>query len=109
MKKGGVGFGLKSDIMILDDNLSNSQNDEFERLWVLVRLDNIKVALCVAYFPNDGTNKPKTDELFSELLENTSSFASSGYEVILMGYFNGRCVTKCPFSDKTYSSCISII
>jgi hypothetical protein len=52
-------------------------------LWVLVRLNNIKVALGVAYFPNDGTNKPKTDELFFELLENTSSFDSSGYEVVL--------------------------
>jgi hypothetical protein len=40
--------------MILDDNLNNSQNDEYERLWVLVRLNNIKVALGVAYFPNDG-------------------------------------------------------
>jgi hypothetical protein len=80
-----------------------------KRLWVLVRLNNIKVALGVAYFPNDGTNKPKTDELFFELLENTSSFASSGYEMILMGDFNGRCVTKCPFSDKKFSSCISII
>jgi hypothetical protein len=58
------------------------------------------VALGVAYFPNDGTNKPKTDELFFEHLENTSSFVSSGYEVILMGDLNGRCVTKCPFSDK---------
>ena len=100
LKKGGVGLCLKSDIMILDDNLNNSQHDEYERLWVLVRLNNIKVALGVAYFPNDGTSKPKTDELFFELLENTSSFASSGYEVILMGDFNGRCVTKCPFSDK---------
>jgi exonuclease III len=109
LKKGGVGFFLKSDIMILDDNLNNSQNNEYERLWVLVRLNNIKVALGVAYFPNDGTNKPKTDELFFELLENTSSFASSGYEMILMGDFNGRCVTKCPFSDKKNSSCISII
>ena len=64
MKKGGVGFGLKSDIMILDDNLSNSQNDEFERLWVLVRLNNIKVALCVAYFPNDELTNPKQTNCF---------------------------------------------
>jgi hypothetical protein len=48
MKKGSLcTICLKSDIMVLDDIINNSQNDEYERLWVLVRL-----------------NKHKTKELF---------------------------------------------
>ena len=93
-------FFIKTNIMILDENLLHSQKDRHERLWVLVRLNNIKVAIGVAYFPNDGIDKTKTDELFFELLDNTTFFQSLGYEVILMGDFNGRCVSKCPFSDK---------
>ena len=99
-KKGGIGICLRSSITVLDDNLINSQNDMHERLWVLIRLNNVKVAVGVAYFPNDGVCKPKTDELFFELLENTTSFHELGYEVILMGDFNGRCVSTCPFSTR---------
>jgi hypothetical protein len=42
----------------------------------------------VTSFPNDGTDKLKTDELFHELLGNASQFSSLGYEVICMGDFN---------------------
>jgi hypothetical protein len=84
--------------------LAIAKMTSMKRLWVLVRLNNIKVALGVAYFPNDGTNKPKTDELFFELLENTSSFASSGYEMILMGDLNGRSLGGLSSDDKNDST-----
>ena len=42
MKKGSLCTCLKSDIMVLDDILNNSQDDEYERLWVLVRLNKHK-------------------------------------------------------------------
>jgi hypothetical protein len=54
----------------------------------------------VTYFPNDGTDKLKTDELFHELLGNVSQFSSVGYKVICMDDFNGKCVTKCTFTDE---------
>jgi hypothetical protein len=40
------------------------------------------MAIGVAYFPNDGIQKEKTDALYYELLENVSYFNSLG--------FNGR-------------------
>jgi hypothetical protein len=58
----------------------------------------------VTYFPNGGNDKLKTDELFHELLGNVSQFSSLGYEVICMGDFNGKCVTKCTFTDKNIIS-----
>ena len=51
------------------------------------------------YFPNDGVNKPITDILMFELLEYCTEFSQLGYETILMGDFNGRCVKKCEFSN----------
>jgi hypothetical protein len=45
---------MKSNITVLDDNLLNSKDNTLERLWVLMRLNNVKTAVCVSYFPNDG-------------------------------------------------------
>ena len=102
--KGGLGMCINNRITILDDNLISSRDDKFERFWTLLKINGVKTALGVTYFPNDGTDKEKTDELFHELLENVSKFSSSGYEVICMGDFNGRCVTKCTFTNKNIQS-----
>ena len=83
--KGGIGLCLNSDFPLLDDNLLNSKLDEHERLWNLSRIGNVKTALGVVYFPNDGVNKPITDSLMFELLENCTEFSHLGYETILMG------------------------
>ena len=45
--------------------------------------------------------KKKTDALFYELLENITDFNNLGYNIILMGDFNGRCVDICPHIGKT--------
>ena len=102
--KGGIGISYKDELQILDENLIESQNDEYERLWILVRLNGTKTAIGVAYFPNDGVNKVATDKLFYELLENCSLFRSCGYEVCLTGDFNGRCLDKCELTGETILS-----
>ena len=91
-------------ITVLNVNLVGSKDDGFERLWVLTRINGVKTTVGVAYFPNDGIDKPLTDKLFYELLENCPFFHSKGYEICLTGDFNGRCLGKCEFTDKTVSS-----
>ena len=47
--------------------------------WSLIRIKDMKTAVGVAYFPNDGIDKEKTDALFYELLENITNFNNLGY------------------------------
>jgi hypothetical protein len=102
--KGGIGICVKTDFPILDENLNSSRDDDFERFWILGRLNGVKTAIGTVYFPNDGVSKDLTDSLFYELLENCSLFASLGYEICLSGDFNGRCVRKCDFTGNTILS-----
>lgn len=88
--KGGIGICVNSDIKILDDNRINSQCDTFERRWILCRINGIKTAVGVVYFPNDGVGKNNTDLLFHELVENCFVFQSHGYETCLTGDCNVR-------------------
>ena len=62
---------MKSNITVSDDNLLNSKDNTLERLWVLMRLNNVKTAVCVSYFPNDGVNKTQTDALTNVLRYHT--------------------------------------
>ena len=84
---------------MLNDNLLNSKLAEYDRLWILSRIGNVKTALGVVHFPNDGVNKPITDSLMFEFLENCTELSQLGYETITMGDFNGRYVNKCEFSN----------
>ena len=88
--KGGIGICCSSRVPILEDNLLGSHDDKFERLWVLTRFNDVKTAIGVVYFPNDGVRQDVTDSLMYELLSNCGELASSGYEIILMGDFNGK-------------------
>ena len=47
------------------------------------RINDVKVAVDLAYFPNHGIDKERTDTLFYELLENITYFDSLGYIIIL--------------------------
>ena len=87
--KGGIGLCVSRELTILDENLTDSKTDSFERLWSLIRIKDMKTAVGVVYFPNDGIDKEKTDALFYELLENITNFNNLGYNIILMGDFNG--------------------
>lgn len=102
--KGGIVICVKTDFPIPHENLNSSRDDDFERFWILGRLNGVKTAIGTVYFPNDGVNKDLTDSLFYELLENCSLFASLGYEICLSGDFNGRCVRKCDFTGNTILS-----
>ena len=100
---GGVGFIVKSDpdiISILDDNLLSSKNDDKERLWILTSMNGIKTALGVVYFQQDGKDKAFTDELCFILLDDIGALQNNEGEIILMGYFNGKCLQQCQFSKK---------
>ncbi|VDI73960.1 Hypothetical predicted protein [Mytilus galloprovincialis] len=99
-EKGGIGICLKSHLPLLDENLLDSKSDLYERLWTLTRINNVKTAIGVVYFPNDGTNKSHTDELMFQLLDETSRLNAMGYEILLMGDFNGRCVGVCEHTGK---------
>ncbi|VDH92689.1 Hypothetical predicted protein [Mytilus galloprovincialis] len=76
--KGGIGICVNSRLKILDENLIDSRDNGFERIWILCRMNNVKTAVGVVYFPNDGVDKPTTDKLFYELLENCSVFRRLG-------------------------------
>jgi hypothetical protein len=62
-------------ITVLNVNLVGSKDDGFERLWVLTRINGVKTAVGVAYFPNDGIDKPLMDKLFYELFWKTVRFS----------------------------------
>jgi hypothetical protein len=98
---------VNSDIKILDDNLISSQCDTFERLWILCRINGIKTAVGVVYFPNDGVDKNKTDLLFYELLENCSVFQSHGYETCLTGILMVKAYVNANLLENRY--CVKII
>ena len=104
-KKGGGGVGfLVSDIFdITDDNLLNSNDDDYERLWIKVRFgENMFTNLAVAYFPVEGTNTDLTDELYNQLLAEVIQIEESteGNEhVLIMGDFNGRIGDRIPYGD----------
>ncbi len=102
--KGGIGLCIKSEIPLIDENLLKSMDDKFERLWVSTRLNDVKTAIGVAYFPNDGVSKDLTDSLMYELLCNCTDLKSLGYEVILMGDFNGKCLRQFPYTNKNIFS-----
>jgi hypothetical protein len=72
--KGGLGMCISNRVTILDENLIKSRDDHFERFWMLLKINGVKTALGVTYFPNDGTDKLKTDELFMNYLEMFPSF-----------------------------------
>ena len=100
---GGVGF-LVSDIFdIIDDNLFNSNDDDYARLWIKVRFgENMFTNLAVAYFPVEGTNTDLTDELYNQLLAEVIQIEESteGNEhVLTMGDFKGRIGGRIPFGD----------
>ena len=47
--KGGIGICVKTDFPILDDNLNSSREDDFERFWILGRLNGVKAAMVMKY------------------------------------------------------------
>ena len=100
---GGVGFIVKSDSenrCILDENLLNSKSDDKERLWVLARVDGIKTAVGVVYYPQCNKDRALTDELSYTLLEEKTTLQYQNFEIILMAAFNGKCEKECTLTGE---------
>ena len=54
---------------IIDDNLFNSAEDDYERMWVKVKVaNNSFVYLACVYFPVEGTDPNLSDELYNQIL-----------------------------------------
>jgi hypothetical protein len=43
--KGGIGICVKPDFPMLDENLNSSRDDDFERFWILGRLNGVRTAI----------------------------------------------------------------
>ena len=92
-KGGGTGFLISDKVTIIDDDLCNSKLDDFERLWLKVKIENDIVHICVAYFPVEGVNPDLTDELYNQLLSEVIQIehdTSGDPHIMIMGDFNGR-------------------
>lgn len=88
---GGLGFLIHSNVDICDDNVLNSKQDNFERLWVSVKMHSNQKPLmvCLAYFPNDGIDSENSANLNAELIDNVASLKAGGHECLILGDFNG--------------------
>ncbi|XP_072028246.1 uncharacterized protein [Amphiura filiformis] len=91
---GGVGFLVSESVCITEDNLCNSQQDEYERLWIEVKIGNDNVHIAVVYFPVQGTNPDLVNELYNQLLADVIQIENDNEgkdpHILIMGDFNGR-------------------
>jgi len=93
--QGGIGFLIKDNIQIVDDNVLESKIDSYERLWIKVQLNESPDStyfIATAYFPCEGTDRPLTDEIYvclmSEILQIQQHDEDA--KIIVMGDFNGK-------------------
>jgi endonuclease/exonuclease/phosphatase family metal-dependent hydrolase len=89
---GGIGFICKNkSVSVMNDNLLNSMDDHFERLWIHVKVGAEEIALGVLYFPVDNDTKLRNEatDLHNELIQNIGMLQSYD-NVLLLGDFNGK-------------------
>ena len=89
---GGVGFLVREDVTIIDDNYGNSKSDDFERLWIKVSFNDKYFYCAVSYFPVEGTNINLTEELHNQILPEVIQINDVEEEanIIILGDFNGK-------------------
>jgi exonuclease III len=91
---GGIGLLVSDQFSVVDDNVCNSKSDEYERLWIRVKICDIFVNLAVAYFPVEGANPDLTDDLYNQLLSEVIQLENECKDgdphILIMGDFNGR-------------------
>ncbi len=87
---GGVGFFVRKDLNIIDNNALQSAEDSLERLWITVNSGRETIAIGVVYMPNDGLNRDLSDEVVDSLLCETAQLEAEGHKVIILTDFNGR-------------------
>lgn len=91
---GGVGFLVSDKLIVVDDDLCNSQSDDFERLWIRVKINDVFVNLAVVYFPVEGSNPDLVNEIYNQLLSEIIQIENESEDdvpyIMIMGDFNGR-------------------
>ncbi|XP_072023451.1 uncharacterized protein [Amphiura filiformis] len=104
---GGIGFLISDKVNVIDDNLLDSSTDEIERLWLKISTENGPIFIAVAYFPVEGTDIERTDELYNQLLSDCIRIEESCVtdnindpRIIIMSDCNGRIGKEIPFCDE---------
>jgi exonuclease III len=93
--QGGIGFLIRDNMKILDDNVFDSKMDSYERLWIKVQFtespDSVYY-LATVYFPCEGTDRPLTDEIYVCLLSECLKIEQNDdtANIVVMGDFNGK-------------------
>ena len=67
---GGIGFLVSDKTKIVDDNLFDSKLDDIERQWIKISTGNVPIFIAVAYFPVEGVDIDRSDELYTQLLSD---------------------------------------
>ncbi|XP_071960018.1 uncharacterized protein [Antedon mediterranea] len=93
--QGGIGFLIRDDIKIIDDNVLDTRCDTLERLWVKVQFNsstNSIYYIALVYFPCEGTDRNLTDEMFVSLLAENLEISQNDNDakIIILGDFNGK-------------------
>jgi exonuclease III len=86
---GGLGMFVKSSISLTSSDTLDTQHDAFERMWITIRVSGTLMSICLVYYPNDNKDQPKSESLTNELTQNINSLLAKGYEILLLGDFNG--------------------
>ena len=81
--RGGIGLCVSRDISVLNDNLHGSKDDSFERLWSLVRINNTKTEIGVAYFPNDGVENELIHKVEQVFIDEEGKYDLNSDHVII--------------------------
>jgi hypothetical protein len=82
-----IGICINDKVTVLDVNLVGSKNDGFERLWVLTRINSVKTAVDVAYFPNDGIDKSLTINYFMNFWKTVRFSIQKGMKFVSWSLF----------------------
>ena len=107
---GGIGILVSNNIDIIDDNVLNSNADEIERLWIRIKVDDDSPCyIAVAYFPVEGTDPERTNELYNQLLSDCIRIEEendTGLDprIVIMADCNGRIGNHIPDCDPLINS-----
>ena len=105
---GGIGMLVSEKIVVVDDNICNSTSDNYERLWIRVKISDIFINVCVTYFPVEGTDSELTDDLYNQLLSEVIQLENGCNDenphILIMGDFNGRIGDKIYGGDPVLNS-----
>ena len=104
---GGVGFFISNKTCVIDDNVFDSSDDNYERLWIKVSFDMDKhMYIAVSYFPVEGVNADLTDELYNQLLSEIIIIQNSDVDpnILIMGDMNGRIGNRIYCGDPVLNS-----